>query len=154
MNNKEHDIRIKGEDIFAAAGKRMPYRLPEGALDALQDRVMERVQGSAEEENSSLLESVSAQPKKRRRAWIVALVPTAVAAAVALAVVLVKPSIGTVDSQTAQAPAVTTVAPAAQKDAAQAAVDKAFAQLSAADQQYIIDMYEASERMSADYYSE
>ncbi len=153
MNNKEHDIRIKGEDIFAAAGKRMPYRLPEGALDALQDRVMERVQGSAEE-NSSLLESVSVQPKKRRRAWIVALVPTAVAAAVALAVVLVKPSIGTVDSQTAQAPAVTTVAPAAQKDAAQAAVDKAFAQLSAADQQYIIDMYEASERMSADYYSE
>ncbi len=153
MNNKEHDIRIKGEDIFAAAGKRMPYRLPEGALDALQDRVMERVQSSAEE-NSSLLESASAQPKKRRRAWIVALVPTAVAAAVALAVVLVKPSIGTVDSQTAQAPTVTTVAPAAQKDAAQAAVDKAFAQLSAADQQYIIDMYEASERMSADYYSE
>ena len=135
MNNKEHDIRIKGEDIFAAAGKRMPYRLPEEALEALQDRVMERV-----------------QPKKRRRAWIVALVPTAVAAAVALAVVLVKPNAGTVDSQTAQAPVATRTA--TQTDAAQAAVDKAFAQLSAADKQYIIDMYEASERMSADYYYE
>ncbi len=135
MNNKEHDIRIKDEDIFAAAGKRMPYRLPEGALDALQDRVMERV-----------------QPKKRRRAWIVALVPTAVAAAVALAVVLVKPNAGTVDSQTVQAPVATQTT--TQPDAAQAAVDKAFAQLSAADQQYIIDMYEASERMSTDYYYE
>ena len=136
MNNKEHDIRIKGEDIFAAAGKRMPYRLPEGALDALQDRVMEHV-----------------QPKKRRRAWIVALVPTAVAAAVALAVVLVKPNVSTVGSQTAQEKPVATRT-ATQTDAAQAAVDKAFAQLSAADKQYIIDMYEASERMSADYYYE
>lgn len=138
MNNKEHDIRIQGEDIFAAAGKRMPYRLPEGALEALQDRVMERV-----------------QPKKRRRAWIVALVPTAVAAAVALAVVLVKPNVSTLGSQTAQeAPVATQTATATQSDAAQAAVDKAFAQLSTADQQYIIDMYEASERMSADYYYE
>ena len=136
MNNKEHDIRIKGEDIFAAAGKRMPYRLPEGALEALQDRVMERV-----------------QPKKRRRAWIVALVPTAVAAAVALAVVLVKPNVNTLGSQTAQEAPVATQT-TTQPDAAQAAVDKAFAQLSTADQQYIIDMYEASERMSADYYYE
>lgn len=137
MNNKEHDIRIKGEDIFAAAGKRMPYRLPEGALDDLQDRVMERV-----------------QKKNRRRAWIVALVPTAVAAAVALAVVLVKPNVSTMDSRTAQAPVAAQTVAATQTDAAQVAVDKAFAQLSAADQQYIIDMYEASERMSADYYSE
>ena len=151
MNNKEHDIRIKGEDIFAAAGKRMPYRLPEGALDALQDRVMEHVQHCAEADGS-LPEDAGVQPRKRRRAWIVALVPTAVAAAVALAVVLVKPNAGTVDSQTAQAPVATRTA--TQTDAAQAAVDKAFAQLSAADKQYIIDMYEASERMSTDYYYE
>ena len=93
------------------------------------------------------------QPKKRRRAWIVALVPTAVAAAVALAVVLVKPNVSTVGSQTAQEAPVATQT-TTQPDAAQAAVDKAFAQLSTADQQYIIDMYEASERMSADYYYE
>ena len=152
MNNKEHDIRIKGEDIFAAAGKRMPYRLPEGALEALQDRVMERVQHCAEADGS-LPEDASVQPRKRRRAWIVALVPTAVAAAIALAVVLVKPNVSTVGSQTAQEAPVATQT-TTQTDAAQAAVDKAFAQLSAADQQYIIDMYEASERMSADYYYE
>lgn len=151
MNNKEHDIRIKGEDIFAAAGKRMPYRLPEGALDALQDRVMERVQHCAEYDGS-LPEDASMQPRKRRRAWIAALVPTTVAAAVALAVVLVKPNVSAVDSQTAQAPVATQTV--TQPDAAQTAVDKAFAHLSAADQQYIIDMYEASERMSADYYYE
>lgn len=150
MNNNERDI-LKGEDIFAAAGKRMPYRLPEGALDAVQDRVMEAV-----------------GKQKRRRAWIMALVPTAVAAAVALAVIFVKPNIATthqlagapVATATAKTNSTLSTATAAEKNATTQkaaasldAVDKAFAQLSAADQQYVIDLYEASETMTADYYN-
>lgn len=106
-------------DELSNIGKRMPYTVPDGFFDSLEDRVMSRI---AQEEPA-------APVRKRRRGIIKAISFGAVAAAAALALVILP------DNST---PQVQVQTPTVQY----ADVEHAFDQLSASDREYLVDNYD------------
>lgn len=104
-------------DELSNIGKRMPYTVPDGFFDSLEDRVMSRI----------AQEDPAAPVRKRRRGIIKAISFGAVAAAAALALVIMPdnsaPQVQNVPVQLAE-------------------VEHAFDQLSAHDREYLVDNYD------------
>lgn len=139
----------KDMDIFKAAGRREPYGASEGLLAEIQERVMLAVKDDARPTVTD--EAVEAAGRRRRRTLFggrtvlfnrgrrplfAAMMSAAVAAVIAAAVMITLPKFG--------AEEVTTVS--------NTDVDKAFANLSVSDQNYIIELYEISETLNAEAY--
>lgn len=119
---------------FNKIGKRMPYSTPEGFFDTMEDDIMKRIHDlpSAESPTDNLADTEQADtiaahtPSKVRT---IALRIMAAAAVIALAFI--------VSMKTGSKPADT-----------MDEVDKAFSQLSTADQQFMLSVYQADIFMS------
>jgi len=110
--SNEHDLE--------QVGKRMPYTAPEGWLDELEARVWQQI-GEGEP-----AEAVTAVPEQRQghgRRWLYALIGGVAAACIAL-VMVVK------------------VVPHYREARNMEQIETAFAQLSNADQDYLLEVYE------------
>ena len=110
---------------FNEVGKRMPYYdVPDGFFERLQDNVMREIkEGQAEKT------AMAVQPKaKTRKAWILRLVPFTSVAAAALVAWLLLPN-GTSKKAAPQVGSYTQV-------------EQAFNNLSDADRNYLVSMYQ------------
>ena len=108
---------------FGKVGKRMPYSTPEGFFKEMEANILEQVKDDKPK-------PVRVQPKKRpliRGIWAAAM---AVAASVALLLILNIDFAAPHSSLPSQA------------DNGMQAVDQAFAQLSSADQAYLLNVYQ------------
>ena len=108
---------------FGKAGKRMPYSTPEGFFKEMEANILEQVKDDKPK-------PVRVQPKKRpliRGIWAAAM---AVAASVAVLLILNIDFAAPHSSLPSQA------------DNGIQAVDQAFAQLSSADQAYLLNVYQ------------
>ena len=108
---------------FGKVGKRMPYSTPEGFFKEMEANILEQVKDDKPK-------PVRVQPKKRpliRGIWAAAM---AVAASVAVLLVLNIDFAAPHSSLPSQA------------DNGMQAVDQAFAQLSSADQAYLLNVYQ------------
>lgn len=108
---------------FDKIGKRMPYRVPEQFFDSMETNVLEIVGKEKSGDNTGTRQGTVPKPHTRKRMFICSVV--AAAAAALLFVVIF--------SHTRQdAPTLNDV-------------DRAFCQLSAADQQYMLSVYQDDE---------
>ena len=108
---------------FGKVGKRMPYSTPEGFFKVMEANILEQVKDDKPK-------PVRVQPKKRpliRGIWAAAM---AVAASVAVLLILNIDFAAPHSSLPSQA------------DNGMQAVDQAFAQLSSADQAYLLNVYQ------------
>lgn len=106
---------------FNEVGKRMPYRVPEGLFEHMQDNVMAEIQQPQP--------GVDIKPKARqRRAWLLRLLPLSAVAAAAVAALLILPR--TMKKQTAT------------QANSYAKVEQAFNNLSDADRDYLVTTYQ------------
>ncbi|MCH3982214.1 MAG: hypothetical protein LKE41_10020 [Prevotella sp.] len=106
---------------FNQVGKRMPYGVPDGSFDRLQDNVMHEIK--------STLPAAIIKPKgKIRKAWLVRLAPlTAVAAAALVAILLIPHGAHK---------------KASPQEGSYAQVEQAFNNLSDADRSYLVSAYQ------------
>lgn len=109
---------------FNSVGKRMPYRLPDGALDTVEDRVMQEI---SRQPLATTVQPVVA-PKKRHLLRNFSLVAS-IAAAVVVGFIALSPN---TNSPAAQQEQVTDIAQ----------VEQAFNELSTEDQEYLVSVYE------------
>ena len=117
------DFNKTGKFDFDQAGKRMPYSTPEGFFKEMEANILEQVKDDKPK-------PVRVQPKKRpliRGIWAAAM---AVAASVAVLLILNIDFAAPHSSLPSQA------------DNGIQAVDQAFAQLSSADQAYLLNVYQ------------
>lgn len=117
------DFNKTGKFDFGKVGKRMPYSTPEGFFKEMEANILEQVKDDTPK-------PVRIQPKKRpfiKMIWTAAI---AVAASVAVLLVLNIDFSSPHYSQPSQA------------DNELQAVDQAFAQLSSADQAYLLNVYQ------------
>ena len=117
------DFNKTGKFDFGKVGKRMPYSTPEGFFKEMEANILEQVKDDKPK-------PVRVQPKKRpliRGIWAAAM---AVAASVAVLLILNIDFAAPHSSLPSQA------------DNGIQAVDQAFAQLSSADQAYLVSVYQ------------
>lgn len=108
---------------FGKVGKRMPYSTPEGFFKEMEADILEQVRDDKPE-------PVRIQPKKRPLMKVIWAAAMAVAASVAVLLVLNIDFMAPHSSLPSQA------------DNELQAVDQAFAQLSSADQAYLLNVYQ------------
>ena len=108
---------------FGKVGKRMPYSTPEGFFKDMEANILEQVKDDKPK-------PVRIQPKKRPLMKVIWAAAMAVAASVAVLLVLNIDFAAPHSSLPSQA------------DKEMQAVDQAFAQLSSADQAYLLDVYQ------------
>ena len=116
------DFNKTGKFDFGKVGKRMPYSTPEGFFKEMEANILEQVKNDKPE-------PVRVQPKKRPLMKVIWAAAMAVAASVAVLLVL-NIDFSASSSQPSQA------------DNEIQVVDQAFAQLSSADQDYLLDVYQ------------
>ena len=116
------DFNKTGKFNFDQVGKRMPYSTPEGFFKDMEANILEQVKDDKPK-------PVRIQPKKRPLIKVIWTAAIAVAASVAVLLVL-NIDFSASSSQPSQA------------DNEIQAVDQAFAQLSSADQDYLLDVYQ------------
>ena len=116
------DFNKTGKFNFDQVGKRMPYSTPEGFFKEMEANILEQVKDNKPK-------PVGIQPKKRPLMKVIWAAAMAVAASVAVLLVL-NIDFSASSSQPSQA-----------GNEIQA-VDQAFAQLSSADQAYLLDVYQ------------
>ena len=124
------DFNETGKFDFKQVGKRLPYTTPDGFFKDMEKNILEAVKDDSPQ-------AVKIQPKKRpvfKMIWAAAI---AVAASVAVLLVL-NIDFSATDSSLASSHA--SQPSQAQSDLEQ--VDLAFAQLSEADQAYLLDVYQ------------
>ena len=108
---------------FGKVGKRMPYSTPEGFFKEMEANILEQVKDDKPA-------PVRSQPKKRPLMKVIWAAAMAVAASVAVLLVLNIDFMAPHSSLPSQA------------DNEMQAVDQAFAQLSSADQAYLLNVYQ------------
>ena len=109
---------------FNQVGKRMPYSVPDGFFDRLQDNVMQEIKDTPHTQPNTI-----AKPKaKTRKAWLVRLAPLTAVAAAALIAVLLIPHRTTKEK--------------VRQDGSYAKVEQAFNNLSDADRNYLVSVYQ------------
>ena len=116
------DFNKTGKFDFGKVGKRMPYSTPEGFFKEMEANILEQVKNDK-------TQPVRIQPKKRPMVKVVWVAALAVAASVA-AVFVLNIDFSASSSQPSQ------VNNGIQE------VDQAFAQLSSADQAYLLSVYQ------------
>ena len=116
------DFNKTGKFNFDQVGQRMPYSTPEGFFKEMEANILEQVKNDKPE-------PVRIQPKKRPLMKVIWAAAMAVAASVAVLLVL-NIDFSASSSQPSQA-----------NNEIQE-VDQAFAQLSSADQDYLLDVYQ------------
>ena len=115
------DFNKTGKFDFGKVGKRMPYSTPEGFFKEMEATILEQVKNETQ--------PVRIQPKKRSLRKVIWTAAIAVAASVAVLLVL------NIDfSASSSQPS--------QVNNGMQEVDKAFAQLSSADQAYLLSVYQ------------
>lgn len=107
---------------FNQVGKRMPYGVPDGFFDRLQDNVMHEIKEAQDSQPAKTFKS------KPRKAWFVRLAPITAVAAAALVALLLIPY-GMPKETTPQ-------------EGSYAKVEQAFDNLSDADRNYLISAYQ------------
>ncbi len=117
------DFNKTGKFDFDQVGKRMPYSTPEGFFKEMEANILEQVKDDKQV-------PVRRQPKKRPLMKVIWTAAMAVAASVAVLLVLNIDFMAPHSSQPSQA------------DNEMQAVDQAFAQLSSADQAYLLNVYQ------------
>ena len=117
------DFNKTGKFDFDQVGKRMPYSTPEGFFKEMEANILEQVKDDKQV-------PVRRQPKKRPLMKVIWAAAMAVAASVAVLLVLNIDFMAPHSSQPSQA------------DNEMQAVDQAFAQLSSADQAYLLNVYQ------------
>ena len=117
------DFNKNGKFNFDQVGKRMPYSTPEGFFKDMEANILEQVK-----EDKPI--PVRIQPKKRPLMKVIWAAAMAVAASVAVLLVLNIDFAAPHSSLPSQA------------DKEMQAVDQAFAQLSSADQAYLLNVYQ------------
>ena len=117
------DFNKTGKFDFGKVGKRMPYSTPEGFFKEMEANILEQVKNDKPA-------PVRIQPKKRTLRKVIWTAAIAVAASVAVLLVLNIDFAAPHSSLPSQA------------DNEMQAVDQAFAQLSSADQAYLLDVYQ------------
>ena len=116
------DFNKTGKFNFDQVGKRMPYSTPEGFFKEMEANILEQVKDDKPK-------PVRIQPKKRPLMKVIWTAAIAVAASVAVLLVF------NIDfSASSSLPS--------QADNEMQAVDQAFAQLSSADQAYLLSVYQ------------
>ena len=117
------DFNKTGKFDFDKVGKRMPYSTPEGFFKEMEANILEQVKNDK-------TQPVRIQPKKRSLRKVIWTAAIAVAASVAVLLVLNIDFAAPHSSLPSQA------------DNEMQAVDQAFAQLSSADQAYLLNVYQ------------
>lgn len=117
------DFNKTGKFDFDQVGKRMPYSTPEGFFKEMEANILEQVKNDK-------TQPVRIQPKKRSLRKVIWTAAIAVAASVAVLLVLNIDFAAPHSSLPSQA------------DNEMQAVDQAFAQLSSADQAYLLSVYQ------------
>ncbi len=117
------DFNKTGKFDFDQVGKRMPYSTPEGFFKEMAANILEQVKDDKQV-------PVRRQPKKRPLMKVIWAAAMAVAASVAVLLVLNIDFMAPHSSLPSQA------------DNEMQAVDQAFAQLSSADQAYLLNVYQ------------
>ena len=117
------DFNKTGKFDFDQVGKRMPYSTPEGFFKEMEANILEQVKDDKQV-------PVRRQPKKRPLMKVIWAAAMAVAASVAVLLVLNIDFMAPHSSLPSQA------------DNEMQAVDQAFAQLSSADQAYLLNVYQ------------
>ena len=117
------DFNKTGKFDFDQVEKRMPYSTPEGFFKEMEANILEQVKDDKPE-------PVRIQPKKRPLMKVIWAAAMAVAASVAVLLVLNIDFAAPHSSLPSQA------------DKEMQAVDQAFAQLSSADQAYLLNVYQ------------
>ena len=117
------DFNKTGKFDFGKLGKRMPYSTPEGFFKEMEANILEQVKNDKPA-------PVRIQPKKRSLRKVIWTAAIAVAASVAVLLVLNIDFAAPHSSLPSQA------------DNEMQAVDQAFAQLSSADQAYLLNVYQ------------
>lgn len=117
------DFNKTGKFDFDQVGKRMPYSTPEGFFKEMEANILEQVKDDKQV-------PVRRQPKKRPLMKVIWTAAMAVAASVAVLLVLNIDFMAPHSSLPSQA------------DNEMQAVDQAFAQLSSADQAYLLNVYQ------------
>lgn len=117
------DFNKTGKFDFDQVGKRMPYSTPEGFFKEMEANILEQVKNDK-------TQPVRIQPKKRSLRKVIWTAAIAVAASVAVLLVLNIDFAAPHSSLPSQA------------DNEMQAVDQAFAQLSSADQAYLLNVYQ------------
>ena len=117
------DFNKTGKFDFGKVGKRMPYSTPEGFFKEMEANILEQVKDDKPK-------PVRIQPKKRPLMKVIWAAAMAVAASVAVLLVLNIDFAAPHSSLPSQA------------DNGMQAVDQAFAQLSSADQAYLLNVYQ------------
>lgn len=117
------DFNKTGKFDFNQVGKRMPYSTPEGFFKEMEANILEQ-------EKDDKQVPVRRQPKKRPLMKVIWTAAMAVAASVAVLLVLNIDFMAPHSSLPSQA------------DNEMQAVDQAFAQLSSADQAYLLNVYQ------------
>ena len=117
------DFNKTGKFNFDQVGKRMPYSTPEGFFKEMEANILEQVKGDKPK-------PVRIQPKKRPLMKVIWAAAMAVAASVAVLLILNIDFVAPHSTLPSQA------------DNEMQAVDQAFAQLSSADQAYLLNVYQ------------
>ena len=117
------DFNKTGKFDFDQVGKRMPYSTPEGFFKEMEANILEQVKDDKQV-------PVRRQPKKRPLMKVIWTAAMAVAASVAVLLVLNIDFMAPHSSLPSRA------------DNEMQAVDQAFAQLSSADQAYLLNVYQ------------
>ena len=99
---------------FNQVGKRMPYGVPEGFFDRLQDNVMHEIEEAPHAQSATIIKS------KTRKTWMLRLAP--------LTAVLLIPHRTTKEK--------------VRQDGSYAKVEQAFNNLSDADRNYLVSVYQ------------
>ena len=107
---------------FNQVGKRMPYGVPEGFFDRLQDNVMHEIEEAPHAQSATIIKS------KTRKTWMLRLAPLTAVAAAALIALLIIPH----GAPKKEAP----------QDGSYAKVEQAFNNLSDADRNYLVSVYQ------------
>ena len=106
---------------FNQVGKRMPYGVPDGFFNRLQDNVMHEIKDAKNSQSTTTITS------KARNAWMLRIAPFTAVAAVALVALLLIPN-GILKKVVPQ-------------DDSYAKVEQAFNNLSDADRNYLVCIY-------------
>ena len=131
------DFNETGRFDFKQVGKRMPYTTPDGFFKDMEKNILEAVKDDTPQAVKIQPQSVKVQPKKRpvfKMIWAAAI---AVAASVAVLLVL---NIDFSAADSSLASSHSSQPSQAKSDLEQ--VGQAFAQLSEADQAYLLDVYQ------------
>ena len=107
---------------FNQVGKRMPYGVPDGFFDRLQDNVMHEIEEAPHAQSATIIKS------KTRKTWMLRLAPLTAVAAAALVAVLLIPHRTTQEK--------------VRQDGSYAKVEQAFNNLSDADRNYLVSVYQ------------